>query len=187
MHKHALTVEALFRQWNYRLDGMLDLTQLTKVAICNRIDEFCINIDEFSIQCDDLNANGQGLNNIGCDRSTNLFTQFFQGMDSDHDGIVNLENFKQRFNYSKTTWDWCGFFYRFMPFYAVFLSLYAVFYRFMPVFYRFVLFFVQTMIDLQGVRTPCRRSPRCCSLATHRRSWRLDLSWTARPSSRCAR
>ena len=78
MHRNAYTVDNIFKMWNYRSDGMLDLTQLVK-----------------------------GLNSCGVDRSASVFSQFFRTMDDDQDGIVNIDGFRQRFNYSLTTWDWC--------------------------------------------------------------------------------
>jgi Ca2+-binding EF-hand superfamily protein/CRP-like cAMP-binding protein len=77
MHKNAYTVDQVFKKWNYRLDGMLDIVQMTK-----------------------------GLSGVGVRRSSNLLKLFFQSMDHDQDGIVNVDNFRQRFNYSLTAWDW---------------------------------------------------------------------------------
>ena len=77
MHKNAYSVEQIFKKWNYRLDGMLDVVQMTK-----------------------------GLGSVGVHRSGNLMMKFFRTMDHDHDGIVNIDNFRERFQYSCTQWDW---------------------------------------------------------------------------------
>lgn len=77
MHRNAYSVDQMFKRWNYRSDGMLDIVQLTK-----------------------------GLGGIGIHRSKSLMMQFFHTIDHDQDGVVNIENFRQRFQFSETKWDW---------------------------------------------------------------------------------
>ena len=77
MHKRALNVDQTFRQWNYRQDGMLDIVQFSK-----------------------------GLRVAGVHLSANLYEQLFKQMDDDNDGIVNKTNFRKRFNFLTTSWDW---------------------------------------------------------------------------------
>jgi calmodulin len=77
MQSHAHNAEGIFRIWNYRHDGMLDLVQFKK-----------------------------GLNSIGNKSSDSVRAQFFASMDGDRDGVVNASDFEDKFGFSVVTWDW---------------------------------------------------------------------------------